>query len=127
MDNKKFGEELEKRTELFSVSVIRMTKGFPRNDEATILKKQLIRSATSVGVNYREANRAKSQSDFRYKIRLCEGEASETNYWLNIISKMNWVNDSSIHQNIKEGREILAIFTKINQSLRSKEKSRVIR
>jgi len=127
MDNKKFGEELEKRTELFSVSVIRMTNSFPRNDEAIILKKQLIRSATSVGANYREANRAKSKSDFKYKIRLCEGEASETNYWMNIISQMNWVNDKDIQGNSKEGREILAIFTKINQSLRSKERSSISR
>ena len=121
MDNKQFGETLEKRTELFSVAVIKMTNTFPQSDEARILKNQVIRSATSIGANYREANRAKSPSDFKYKIRLCEGEASETNYWLSIIGRMNWLENKSIQQNLNESREILAIFTKINQSMRSKE------
>ena len=60
--------ELEERTKQFSLTLIRMAKGFPRSIEAQILLRQLIRSGTSIGANYREANRAVSRADFINKI-----------------------------------------------------------
>ena len=55
------------------------------------MKTQLTKAGTSIGANYREANRSRSKADFRNKIEICESEASETEYWLEIILDLKWV------------------------------------
>jgi four helix bundle protein len=54
-----------------------------------VIKNQITKSGTSIGANYREANRARSKADFRNKIKICESEASETVYWLELILILN--------------------------------------
>ncbi len=68
MDN----NELEKRTRLFALRVIRFVKGLPRDREGNVLGQQLLRSGTSIGANYREANRAESRKDSIHKIAIVE-------------------------------------------------------
>lgn len=87
--------------------------------ESRIVKRQLVRSGTSIGANYREANRSKSKADFSYKIKICEGEASETLYWLEILAEIEKVSDESIKPLIKEADELTAIFTSISGKLRN--------
>jgi four helix bundle protein len=83
---KKFAKELEKRTKQFAINIIRLSVTLPNTPEGRTIRTQLTKAGTSVGANYREANRARSKADFRNKISICETEASETQYWLEVIA-----------------------------------------
>ena len=71
-------KDLEKRPERFALAVIKCSSSLPRTREIDILIRQLIRSATSIGANYREANRGVSRADFANKIGIIQKEAAET-------------------------------------------------
>ncbi|MCD4746999.1 MAG: four helix bundle protein [Bacteroidales bacterium] len=83
-----------------------------------MIKYQIRKSGTSIGANYREANRSRSKADFTNKIKICESEASETVYWLEIIADLNWVVFGKIQLILVEADEILAIFTSIGKKLK---------
>ncbi len=85
MDNIEFSKELEKRTRKFAVRIIRLSTALPNTPEGRVIRSQITKSGTSVGANYREANRARSKPDFKNKIKICESEASETQYWIEVI------------------------------------------
>jgi len=68
MNRKKFAKELEKRTRQFAVRIIKMSTKLPNTPEGRVVRNQLTKAGTSVGANYREANRARSKADFRNKI-----------------------------------------------------------
>ena len=78
MDNKEFSEKLEKRTRKFAVRIIRLSAALPNTPEGMVVRNQVTKAGTSIGANYREANRARSRRDFKNKIKICESEASET-------------------------------------------------
>lgn len=118
MDNKEFGIGLENRTKKFAIQIIRLSSSLPKTSEGRVIRNQITKSGTSVGANYREANRAKSKADFRYKIKICEGEASETVYWLELIKELNWVDKSDLQILIQEAGELLAIFTSAGKKLK---------
>jgi len=80
MDNKEFGKKLEKRTREFSVRIICLSRTLPNTPEGRVIRTQITKSGTSIGANYREANRARSKADFKNRIKICESEASETQY-----------------------------------------------
>ena len=111
MDNKEFAKELESRTKRFAVRVIRLS--LLRSPEAIVVRNQITKSGTSVGANYREANRARSKADFRNKISICESEASETQYWLEIIVEAGFLPKGRVQAEHDECSELLAIFTSI--------------
>lgn len=117
MENKEFGKQLEKRTKDFAIRIIKLSVELPNTSEGRVLKNQLTKSGTSIGANYREANRSRSKADFKNKIKICESEASETVYWLEIIDSLKWVETSKIESIINEASEILAIFTSIGKKL----------
>ncbi len=118
MENKEFGIQLEKRTKKFAINIIKLLTKLPSSTECKVIKNQLTKSGTSVGANYREANRARSKADFMNKIKICESEASETVYWLEIILELKWTDLKNIEPVIKEAKEILAIFTSIGKTLK---------
>jgi len=111
MDNKEFARELEKRTRKFAVEIIRLSTRLPKNIEAKVIRNQITKSGTSIGANYREANRARSKADFKNKIKICESEASETQYWLEVIVEAKWLSWDQIKPEYEECSELLAIFT----------------
>ena len=76
--------ELEERTKKFAVQVVKTVSTFPKTSEGQIIGRQLLKSGTSIGANYREANRAESKDDFVHKVGVAEKEAAETIYWLEI-------------------------------------------
>src|SRR2546423_15095189 len=78
-------KDLERRTKRFALQVIKFVSGLPRTRDADILARQLLRSATSIGANSREAGRGVSRRDFANKIGTPEKEAAETQYWLQVI------------------------------------------
>ena len=115
MDNKEFGRELEKRTREFAVSIIRLSRTLPNTPEGKVIRTQITKSGTSVGANYREANRARSKADFKNKITICESESSETQYWLEVIVKLKWLSWKKVKCEYEECGELLAPFTSIGK------------
>jgi len=109
--NKEFGKELEKRTRRFAVRIIRLSMTLPDTPEGRVIRNQMTKAGTSVGANYREANRARSKADFRNRIRICESEASETQYWLEVIAETRWLPWAEVKVDYDECGELLAIFT----------------
>ena len=80
--------ELERRTKKFAVSVILFVEELPKKKTSDVLGYQLLKSGTSVGANYREANRAQSRADFVHKIGIVEKEIAETQYWLEVMEEV---------------------------------------
>ncbi len=117
MDNKEFSKILEQRTKEFAIQIIKLSVNLPSTSEGRVIKNQLTKSGTSVGANYREANIARSKADFKNKIKICESEASETVYWLEIIDNLNWISSKELQLIINEASEIIAIFTSIGKKL----------
>ncbi|MCB0495377.1 MAG: four helix bundle protein [Cyclobacteriaceae bacterium] len=118
MDNKQFGKQLEERTKGFAVKIIKLSAGLPNSDEGRVIKNQITKSGTSIGANYREANRSRSKADFTNKIKICASEASETVYWLEIIYDLEWIKKDELDQLMIEAKELLAIFTSIGKTLK---------
>ncbi len=112
-----FAKKLEERTKKFAINIIRLSGKLPKTVEGKIVRNQLTKAGTSIGANYREANRSRSRADFKYKIKICESESSETDYWLEIIEAMAWLSPDDLNPMLKEGKELLAIFTSISKSL----------
>ena len=108
MENKEFSQQLEKRTKNFALDIIRLSALMPNTSESKVIKYQIAKSGTSIGANYREANRARSKADFISKIRICESEASETVYWLELITALGYINDNTIQkiQTEAKGRQV---------------------
>ena len=113
MDRKRFAKLLEQRTRRFAVNINRLSTTLPNTTEGKIVRNQLTKAGTSIGANYREANRASSQADFRNKIKICEGEASETQYWLEIVAEIEWKTWDQLKIDYEECSELLALFTSI--------------
>jgi len=118
MDNKEFGKQLEVRTRKFAISIIELSISLPNTPENRVIKNQVTKSGTSIGANYREANRSRSKPDFLNKIKICESEASETVYWLEIVDDLNKIDPRKVKLILEEANVLLAIFTSIGKSLK---------
>ena len=119
MTNGEFKVELEKRTVAFSVAVLRTLRKIPVGIESRNIKDQLARSATAIGANYREANRAESRSDFLHKISVVAKEASESEYWLLLLNEL-YPNIVDLSPVLIEAGELVRIFDKIRMTTRGK-------
>lgn len=104
---------LEKRTVKFSEDVIIFARALKKDTINIPLIDQLVRSATSVGANYFEANGASSKKDFRSKIYICKKESKETGYWIQLIAKANLEKEDECRNLWKESHELTLIFSKI--------------
>jgi len=113
MDNKEFSKELVKRKRRFAVRIIRLSTTLPNTPEGRVIRNQVTKSGTSIGANYREANRARSKADFKNKIKICESEASEIQYWIEVILDTKWLSREEANTDYEECSELLAIFTSI--------------
>jgi four helix bundle protein len=113
--------DLEERTALFGEEIIDFAKTLPHDRISDELVKQFIRSGTSIGANYMEADGAESKKDFRHKIALCKKEAKETKHWLRMISKANPDRKKACRNLWQEAQELTLIFsTIINTSRKGK-------
>ncbi len=113
-------QDLKPRTKAFALRVIRMYSKLPKNDSvAQVLGKQVLRSGTSVGANYREASRGRSKAEFISKIGDCLKEIEETEYWLELLIESGCVAAGQMCELLDETRQLIAIFTTIDK--RSKE------
>src|SRR5438874_13640764 len=102
--------DLQNRTMQFHVDVIKLCGHFPKNAAGFETAKQLIRSAGSVGANYRAACRAKSKADFIYKIEVVLEEADESLYWLQTSKSAELIQGDQLEALIKEANELVSIF-----------------
>lgn len=104
---------LEQRTLEFSKSTINLCKKLIKGQLNYRLVDQLIRSATSVGANYREANEALSKKDFAHRMKITRKECKEASYWFEIIKEANAEHADEINNLLKESQELRNIFTAI--------------
>ncbi|MEK7634820.1 MAG: four helix bundle protein [Patescibacteria group bacterium] len=105
--------DLEERTAKFGENVIEFCRSIQQDPIVKPLISQLIRSATSIGANYMEANQASSKKDFRNKIAISKKEANETKHWFRMIAKSNPENNPKCKELWKEAHEFVLIFGKI--------------
>jgi len=112
--------ELEDRTKEFGIRIVRLIRTFPKTVDGIEVGRQLLRSGTSIGANYREANRAESKSDFIHKVGIAEKEASETVYWLEICEAAPLGDANEVRALLKEAGELLAIVTTIGRKAKGK-------
>ena len=115
--NREFAKELEERTRRFAARIIHLSSQLPNTPEGYVIRNQITKSCTSIGANYREANRARSNADFKNKIKICESEASETQYWLEVITEAELLPWEHMRLDYDECSELLAIFTSISIKL----------
>jgi four helix bundle protein len=120
--------ELEKRTKKFAVDVIRFVQDLPKNKTSDVLGYQLLKSGTSVGANYREANRAQSRADFIHKIGIVEKEIAETQYWLELFEQVDHGGNLAARTSLlQESGELLSIFIAIGKSTKTKSPKDALR
>lgn len=116
-------EEMKRRTKQFALRVIRLVESLPRGQTAVVIGRQLLRSGTSVGANYRAACRAKSTADFISKMGTVEEEADESLYWMELLIETGMVKPEPLESLMKEADELLAItVASINTAKRRSKK-----
>ncbi|MGZ0655538.1 four helix bundle protein [Coraliomargarita sp. W4R53] len=118
-------QALRQRTKQFAGTVVRFYVGLDkRREEISVLGKQLLRSGTSVGANYREASRARSDAEFIAKIGLCAQEADETQYWLELLNEDCEISKALTQAIWNEADELIRIFITMSQNTKKRRDSK---
>jgi len=117
MDEKTF----KMRTKKLAVAIIKQMDKLPTSRAADVIARQVIRSGTSIGANYRAACRAKSTADMINKMKIVEEEADETEYWIEILVEAGLVSNEQISELYKEADEILAMTVASIKTLRNRK------
>jgi len=125
MTNEEKVYDLEERTARFGESVIDFAKTLPRNLVNNQLIGQIVRSGTSIGANYMEADGAESKKDFRHKIAICKKESKETKHWLRMIERANPNKKGDCKKLWNEAQELTLIFSSILLSRKNSAKSSI--
>lgn len=105
--------DLEERTAVFGEKIIQLCKEISKTVVVTPIISQLVRSGTSIGANYCEANGASSKRDFKNKIFICKKESKETKYWLRMLAKAMPDLKEECRELWQEAQELTLIFSKI--------------
>jgi len=113
-------QEFKDRTKQIALRVIRLVETLPNTHSAQIIGKQLLRSATSVGANYRAACRGKSSADILHKLAIVEEEADESLYWLELLIESEIVPEKKLSALMNDIDEIVAMTVSSIKTLRSK-------
>jgi four helix bundle protein len=114
--------ELRGRTKKFAIRIVNLFRALPRSTDAQTLGKQVLRSGTSVGANYRAVCRARSKAEFIAKMGIVVEEADETVFWLELLGETGIIPPQRTEALIKEGNELVAIF---GASLRTSKQHRI--
>ena len=102
-------KELQARTKSFALRVIKLVDALPRSTAGWVIGRQLLRSATSVGANYRAACRAQSHAEFAAKLSIVVEEADESLYWLELLQESSLIESGRLTELLKEAHELAAI------------------
>ena len=116
--------ELKRRAQKFAAEIIKFTETLPSGQALNVLCNQLIRCSTSVGANYRSACKGKSTADFINKIVICEEEANESIYWLDLMEESGLVKPELLLNHRQEAKELTAIFTAIGKTAKQNQKNK---
>jgi four helix bundle protein len=116
--------DLKSRTKKFSLEIVRLFASLSKKTEAQVLGRQLLRSGTSVGAHYSEAQRAKSNADFISKIEGGLQELEETQYWLELLCDSGLVKKEHSLTLVREADELIAIFVSIVNKTKSRLNSK---
>lgn len=111
--NNKYEKDIYERTYQFALSIIKHARRLPRNIEADVLRRQVIRSATSIAANLEEADGSKTRQEFRHSVSISKKEAKETKLWLRMISDLNPELSGETASLIAECEEIIKILATI--------------
>ena len=111
--------DLRVRTKAFALRIIKMFGQLPKSEVAKVLGRQVLRSGTSVGANYREAYRARSRAEFISKLGDCLRELEETAYWLELLVESGVLAAKKLSALLEETDELTAIFTSISKRTKS--------
>ena len=117
---KKKEDDLRARTKLFALRTLRLYSSLSKDTAAQVLGKQLLRSGTSIGANYREAFRARSKAEFIAKSGICLGEAEETAYWLELLAEGGIIAPALLTDLMDECDQLIAIFVTILNKAKQK-------
>jgi len=117
-------EEMKQRTKLFALGIIQLVESLPKERTAEVVGRQLLRSGTSVGSNYRSACRGKSIADFISKMGIVEEEADESLYWMELLIEAGIEVSVKMEALMKEAGELLAITV---ASIKTAKKSQNMR
>ena len=112
-------QEFKDRTKALALRVVRLVEALPKNGAAQVIGKQLLRSGTSIGANYRAACRAKSNPDILAKLAVVEEEADESLYWMELLIEADIVPASRLTDLMKETNEIIAMTVASIKTLRN--------
>src|ERR1041384_2705835 len=113
-------QEFKSRTKKLALRVIKMVEALPKRQTADIIGKQLLRSATSVGANYRAACRGKSPADVLHKLAIVEEEADESLYWMELLIESGIIPEAKLTSLMSETNEIVAMIVSSIKTLRAK-------
>jgi four helix bundle protein len=102
-------DELIKRTKVFAVAVVKLVRTLPTDVATTVMSRQLVKSGTAIGANYRGSCRAKSRPDFISKMTTVEEEADETLFWLEMLVETNTVRKDAVAWLLDESEQLLRI------------------
>ena len=111
-------EALRDRTKKFAVRILRLVQSLPRTDAARTLGRQLVRSGTAIGANYRAAGRGRSRAEFAAKMGVVLEEADETVYWLELLVEANIVPARRMAEIIQEANELVRVFAAARRTLK---------
>jgi four helix bundle protein len=113
----------KRRTKQLALRVIKAVEGLPKNRTADVIGRQLIRSGTSIGANYRAACRGKSTADVIAKLRIVEEEADESAYWMELLIESGLVSEARLSGLLQETNEILAMTVASIRTLQKRDGS----
>lgn len=113
-------DDLKKRLKIFALRIIKLSESLPNNITGSTLGKQIIRSGTSPGANYRAACLGKSDKDFLNKLKMVEEELDETLYWLELIVESGLVKPTLLDDLIKENQELFKIIVSSINTMKKK-------
>ena len=110
-------QEMLKRTKQFALRVLKLVSSLPRDPVGDAIARQLVRSGTSVGANYRSACRGRSRAEFRAKLGTVEEEADESAYWMELITEANLMPPSRVADLLDEAGQLTRIIAKSRLTL----------
>jgi four helix bundle protein len=116
LPKEEFVERFKLRTKRLALDVLRFSQTLPRTEEAIVMKRQLLRSATSVAANYRATCRARSAAEFYAKLSICVEEADETLFWLELLTESGTISLSSTESLLQETTEVLSVLAKARKN-----------
>ena len=114
-----FVESFKKRTKQFVIDNIRLYRKLPKTEEAKIVGRQLLRSSSSVGSNYRAACRSRSEAEFHAKISIVVEEADESLFWMEILTEAEIIQKTEVDKLMNEAGEIVKVMAKARKTVSS--------